>query len=181
MADFDNCCVNDKRYIPTNYLFRQQPPLWPDSRLVTVEEAFHFAACCHQIAKAAKASSKLEQTERSTHPAIVQIWLSLSCCDGLTGATLGVAVKRGFDNTVCWLCSALTYGGQVIAEAVHKRVSGKSLGNAHVIIEDYDNRPERYELQELEASLVFPKPIPEVLQTIVSYLDLGDDTVASRE
>lgn len=189
MADFDNCCVNDTRYAPTKSLFRANPPVWPNSRFISVEEAFHFAACCKRIAKAAKKATIVAKEERSdafvhalnnsvvAQPPIVKAWISLACCDGLTGCTLGVAVKRGFDASVCWLCSAVVFGGQVVAGEAQK--SGET-GTIAATPGDFDLRPPAFEIQEQDGSVVFPKPIPEVVQAIMTSLELGDDTISSR-
>ena len=117
-----------------------------------------------------------------SQPPIVQAWINLACCDGLTGSTLGVAVKRGFDASVSWLCSAVIFGGQVVAERTEQRGAATgATGGLSVIVEDFDMRPQGYEIQEQESSVVFPKPIPEVLAATMAYIELGDPNIASRK
>jgi hypothetical protein len=188
MADWENVCVNDSRYLASNQLVRTQPPAWPSDKHISVEEALHFAACCRRIGKLAKESARigggggmdLDGEGVSSHRApIVQAWIALSCCDGLTGATLGVAVKRGFDATVAWLCSCIVFGGQVVVGLAEHRMQltgSLTTETVQVVAIDFDGRPAGYERQE-SSTKIFPKPIPEVLETLAVCLEHGDDTM----
>ena len=195
MADWENCCVNDSRYLPANSLFRAQPPVWPGDKHVSFEETFHFAACCKRIAKFAKAAARSSSASSSRdeefanalnnnhteqpQPLILQAWIVLACCDGLTGMTLGVATKRGFDATVTWLCSCLVFGGQVIVERANRRLGIQGGGETAVITSgDFDGRPAGYQNQEQEGTVLYPKPIPVVLESLISYLEAGDETIS---
>ena len=194
MADWENVCVNDSRYVASTQLIRTQAPVWPSDKHVSVEEAFHFAACCKRIGKLATEASRNSgigvgmgdvEIVPSYQPLATQAWIDLSCCDGLTGLTLGVAVKRGFDATVAWLCSCLVFGGQrIVARAerrLHETESSMGGSSSSAILEvhasDFDGRPPGYELQE-NATKVFPKPVPEVLDKLAFFLEQGDDTIA---
>lgn len=193
MAEWENCCVNDSRHIAPTALFRAQPPVWPRDKHVSLEEAFHFAACCKRIGKlataAARASSRDDNEESGGHvdlaqrAFVVQAWATLGCCDGLTGATLGVATKRGFDATVTWLCACLVFGGQVVAERAELRMQQQqgSISGVEVVPSDFDERPAEFRRQEEDGCVTFPKPIPVVLESLVSYLEVGDETIAKRK
>ena len=195
MADWEDCCVNDSRYLPANTLFRAMPPVWPTDRHVSFEETFHFAACCKRIAKFAKAASRASSSSSrdeefanalnsaGQQPLIMQAWIVLACCDGLTGATLGVATKRGFDATVAWLCSVLVLGGQVVVERAERRLQQPPGGvqvqdGFEIIPVDFDGRPAGYQHHEQGGTVMFPKPIPAVLESLLSYLESGDDAIA---
>ena len=108
------------------------------------------------------------------------VWKVLGCCDGLCGAALGVAVRGGYDCTVAWLCSTLTFGGQTVVEAAEhrqSRVSGavQSISQlGQIVSSDFDCRPPGYEKLESDA-VVHPKPIPEVLATIKQLLEVHQD------
>lgn len=189
MADWENCCVNDSRYLPANSLFRAQPPVWPGDKHVSFEEAFHFAACCKRIAKFAKAAGRSSPRDEefasalngAEQPFIMQAWIVLACCDGLTGMTLGVATKRGFDATVTWLCSCLVFGGQVIVERAEQRqdAQGGGQNNLEITPGDFDGRPAGYQNHEQSGTVVFPKPIPVVLESLLSYLEAGDEAISN--
>lgn len=191
MADWENCCVNDSRFISKDSLFHAQPPTWPRDKHLSVEETFHFAACCKRIGRlatqVARASAKQiddanTQANVDLHqqPLVVQAWAVLGGCDGLTGATLGVATKRGFDATVTWLCASVVYGGQVVIEKAEERMHQRqgSASGVEVLPSDFDNRPPGFELLERDGSISFPKPIPVVVELLVSFLEVGDPNVA---
>lgn len=145
-----------------------------------MEEGFHFAACAKRLGKLASITKRelalrqsIEEGGISSNECfapIFLIWKSLACCEGLCGAALGTAVKGGFDCTVSWLCSLLTFGGQTIVEAMEHRQQ-KSFGESvlnqlgEAIASDFDCRPPGYEKLESE-TIVHPKPIPEVLRNI---------------
>jgi hypothetical protein len=194
MADWENCCVNDSRYVAPTALFRAQHPAWPRDKHVSFEEAFHFAACCKRIGRlatqVARASSReveqngLFDANSSQQPLVVQAWATLGCCDGLTGATLGVATKRGFDATVTWLCACLIFGGQVVAERAERRMLQHQQGSTaglEVTPSDFDDRPSEFQTLEQDPSIMFPKPIPVVLESLLAFLDAGDGAIASRK
>jgi hypothetical protein len=105
------------------------------------------------------------------------VWKIIGCCDGLCGSALGMAVRGGFDCTVAWLCSTLTFGGQTVIESVEHRLnlaiddgaqSSTRLGE--ISPKDFDCRPPGYEKQESE-TVVHPKPIPEVVESIRTILE----------
>jgi hypothetical protein len=190
MAEWENVCVNESRFAAPHSLFLAQAPVWPNDKHISFEEAFHFAACCKRIGKFAKDAAKIyveEDVHRSDIAArpsqlIMQAWTVLGCCDGLTGATLGIATKRGFDATVSWLCSCVVFGGQVIFERAERRMQlgqGSSAG-LEIVASDFDGRSEGFEQQESESSILFPKPIPEVVLSLVSFLEVGDEMIAKR-
>lgn len=192
MAEWENCCVNDSRYVAPSSLFRAQPPLWPRDKHVSFEEAFHFAACCKRIGKFAKTATRASPQDEehnskdlgdiAQQPLVVQAWITLGCCDGLTGATLGVATKRGFDATVTWLCACLVFGGQVVAERAERRTQQHqgSVSVLEVASSDFDGRPVGFQQRQQDLSAMFPIPIPVVLETLLSYLEVGDATIAKR-
>lgn len=106
---------------------------------------------------------------------IFLIWKGLACCDGLCGAALGMTVKGGFDCTVSWLCSLLTFGGQTVVEGMEHRQQipfgesdPRTLGEA--LKSDFDCRPPGFEKQESD-SIVHAKPITEVLDDINSVIE----------
>jgi hypothetical protein len=193
MADWENVCVNDSRYIPANTFGMIKAPVWPNNRQISVEEAFHFAACCKRIGKCAKSAYQnisrdvegdgIEMDHRAgvlpSQPLLMEAWRMLACCDGLTGAPLGMSVRSGFDATVAWLCSCLVYGAQSIVEVAESRggLEGRK-DLLEIFPADFDSRPPDYEAKEAEG-LVHPKPIPEVLERVVFYLEAGDDTLAA--
>lgn len=103
------------------------------------------------------------------------IWKCLACCEGLCGSALGMTVRGGFDCTVSWVCSLLTFGGQTIVEAMEARQQ-KAFGESvlselgEVSPSDFDCRPPGYEKQESD-TVVHPKPIPEVLGAIKKIME----------
>lgn len=101
----------------------------------------------------------------------------LGCCDGLCGSALGMAVRGGFDCTVAWLCSTLTFGGQTVIESVEHRLnvaiddaSQSPTRIGEISPKDFDCRPPGFEKQESE-TVVHPKPIPEVVESIRKILE----------
>ncbi|VEU42588.1 unnamed protein product [Pseudo-nitzschia multistriata] len=93
-------------------------PVWPADKHMSLDEAFHFAACAKRIGKvasiekkrfAAMVSSGILNAEEGVadgcQAPIYLVWKFLGCCEGLCGSALGVTVKSGFDTTVSWLCS----------------------------------------------------------------------------
>jgi len=65
--------------------------------------------------------SKMPKKKSETEVLLIKIWSSLACCDGLCGHPLGHAVKEGFDCTISWLCCAVVFGSQVLAEKAEQR------------------------------------------------------------
>jgi hypothetical protein len=173
---------------------RTTSPVWPADKHITLEEGFHFAACAKRIGKLASIEKKrfvasagvsdeeggiLEGSDVSCQAPIFLVWKFLGCVEGLCGSALGMTVRGGFDCTVAWLCSTLTFGGQTVVEAMehrHKwsdddaRQSLSRLGE--VASSDFDCRPPGYEQQESD-TVVHPKPIPEALDAIKKIL--GDN------
>lgn len=190
MADWENVCVNDSRY--AGGLGRTQAPVWPADKHVSVEEAFHFAACCTRIAKLARQSRRVMPAYDEAEPSIefddrtgavasrnllAEVWKVLACCDGLTGAPLGIAVKRGFDSTVAWLCSLVVFGGQTVVAMASKRRQGQGESSSMEIApEDFDARPPNYREQENEG-MIHPIPIPEVISKLTYFMEAGDETL----
>lgn len=183
MAEFDNVCVNDSRYVAGNFL-QAKAPTWPNDKHLTVEEVFHFAACCKRIGKLATLKMRgLAQSQgleidpqgvaQPTRPLIMEAWKYLSTCDGLTGATLGSAVKRGFDATVAWLCACLVFGGQPLVDAAEQRG-----GELAIVPSDFDTRPPGYTAEERDG-VVFPKPIPEVVERLAYFASSQDEEIRS--
>ncbi|KAG7338807.1 hypothetical protein IV203_026277 [Nitzschia inconspicua] len=187
MADWENVCVTDSRYVPLG-VSRVSPPVWPADKHISLEEAFHFAACSKRIGKLASIEKKrfammvssgmidAEAAEVGCQVPIYLVWKYLGCCEGLCGSALGITVKGGFDTTVAWLCSTLTFGGQTIVEAMEHRHrwsddEARSKMNELGPVEpsDFDCRPPGYEQQESE-TVVHPKPIPEVVDNLKKIL-----------
>jgi hypothetical protein len=74
------------------------------------------------------------------------------------------------------------FGGQVIFERAERRMQlgqGSSAG-LEIVASDFDGRSEGFEQQESESSILFPKPIPEVVLSLVSFLEVGDEMIAKR-
>ena len=190
MADWENVCVTDSRYVASAKLIRAQAPVWPSDKHITVEEAFHFAACvkrCGKIAKQAARANGMgidvdrEGVLRVSQDAAMQTWTALSCCDGLTGSSLGATAKRGFDATVAWLCNCLVFGSQTLVARAEQRLrrseSLASSSSFELLMSDFDGRPQGYERLE-SATKMFPKPIPQVIDTLVAIVEQGDETIS---
>lgn len=194
MADFENVCVTDSKYVASTSLLRPKAPVWPNDRYVSLEEAFHFAACCKRIGKIATQMNRRTDKDvengvemdnngvlHSQQPMLIEAWRVLACCDGLTGAPLGVNVKRGFDSTVTWLCSCLVFGGQSIIAVSEERSrnEGRPLnsGPLEITPADFDTRPQGYQRQEREG-MTHPRPIPEVIEKLAFCLESGDQGIA---
>jgi hypothetical protein len=178
----------DSRYVQPSFSC-SRPPIWPADKHITIEEGFHFAACAKRIGKLASSEKKrfvmasrihagekggaLGDSDFGSQAPLFLVWKALGCCDGLCGSALGMAVRGGFDCTVAWLCSTLTFGGQTVVEAAEHRLNLSSLDEVlqplsrlgQVVDADFDCRPPGYEKLESDA-VVHPKPIPEVLAMI---------------
>eukprot|EP00525_Craspedostauros_australis_P010893 CAMPEP_0198120966 /NCGR_PEP_ID=MMETSP1442-20131203/30847_1 /TAXON_ID= /ORGANISM="Craspedostauros australis, Strain CCMP3328" /LENGTH=225 /DNA_ID=CAMNT_0043779705 /DNA_START=221 /DNA_END=898 /DNA_ORIENTATION=- len=123
---------------------------------------------------------------------LLGVWKAMGCCDGMCGSAMGMAVRGGFDVTVAWLCTTLTYGGQTVVEALEHRIGASSNGSAvdaaralsapkePVIAADFDTRPPGYADQESD-SVVHPKPIPEVVETLKEILDQHKDDAGLQQ
>jgi len=190
MAEWENVCVTDSRYVPPPRVTGTTAPLWPADKHISIEESFHFAACAKRIGKlasnekkrfAAMLSSDMNATERgmadSCQSPLYLVWKYLGCCEGLCGSALGITVKGGFDTTVSWLSSLLTFGGQTVVEGIehrHKWSDEEAYSKLHELgqieVSDFDCRPPGYETQESE-SVVHPKPIPEVLEAMRKIIE----------
>ena len=183
MADWENVGVTGSRYVaqPNTHM---NHPVWPSDKHVSIDEAFHFAACAKRIGTLASIEKKrshllvsslatnadADQSGETCKAPIYVIWKYLGCCEGLCGAPLGVAVKDRFDTTVSWLSSVCVFGGQTVLEGMEHRknlegVSSKLHELGAVVGSDFDCRPPGYEQQESDA-VVHPKPIPEVLENL---------------
>lgn len=187
MADWENACVNDSKYVNGHRLWPVSSPLWPADRRVAIEEAFHFAACCTRIWKLTKKlCNKLRENGRYDNLSdsdkrpnsvacsnrVSEAWKVLASCDGLTGAPLGVATKQGFDAIVSWLCSLLAYGGQILAG---RSAPGNPSFEHHV----------ESGVQESTGGNQEPhlpsKSLPEVVYQITLLLEAGDESLAPRK
>lgn len=188
MADWENVCVTESRYVPLG-VARTTAPVWPADKHISVEEGFHFAACAKRIGKLASiekrkflmmASSMVDSEDGlmdACQAPVYLVWKYLGCCEGLCGSALGIAVKGGFDTTVAWLCNTLTFGGQTVVEAMEHRhrwsdeeAYNKLTELGEVQPSDYDCRPPGYETQESE-TVVHPKPIPEVIAALETIME----------
>jgi hypothetical protein len=187
MAEWENCCVNDSKHLSPTALFRAQPPVWPRDKHVSFEEAFHFAACCKRIGKLAtsiaRAASRenegLDSLDVSQQLVIVQAWAVLGSCDGLTGATLGIATKRGFDACITWLCAVLVFGGQMVTMQAESRVPQLQglITAAEILPCDFDGRPKENRNQDNDVSSPYPRPIPVVLKSLTSLMEVNDESM----
>ncbi|GKY93056.1 hypothetical protein MPSEU_000273900 [Mayamaea pseudoterrestris] len=188
MAEFENCCVNESKYMAGQSLFGVRSPVWPADKHVSMEEAFHFAACCKRIGKVAKdyrvATHNTEEAIEfsqaleaisSSQPLVCGAWKVVACCDGLTGAPLGVSVKQGYDSTVAWLCACLVYGPQRVLTLAEARRRKSATAPDAIDAADFDARPPGFESEESDV-LIHPKPIPEVVRNLVEMLELGDES-----
>mmetsp|Transcript_31650 Transcript_31650/g.46946 ORF Transcript_31650/g.46946 Transcript_31650/m.46946 type:complete len:965 (-) Transcript_31650:147-3041(-) len=204
MAEFENVCVQQH----FRSMMVQQAPVWPADKYMSLQECFHFAACARRIGKLATmerrsnngglrsrtASSDGEgggfsfamspKSDGGGASGLSKVWRSMSCCDGLVCGHLGSYVRQGNDWTVMWLCSALTYGGQVLVHVAENRMQQAAVGGQQqqqVTIEqaDFDLRPIGYESEESD-TVMHPKPIPEVLAVIKAALESnsGDPSLA---
>lgn len=117
---------------------------------------------------------------------IYQVWKYLGTCEGLCGSPLGTVVRGGYDVTIAWLCSTLTFGGQVIVESMEHRhqwteeqawKSAGQLGQVQPV--DFDCRPPGYQAQESE-TVIHPKPIPEVLAEMTKLVDSNPNDQALK-
>ena len=167
------------------------PPVWPSDGRMSLEDCFHFAACTKRLGKLASIEKKRFTTipvdeegginspssrdDSACQTPTFLIWKCLACCEGLCGSALGVTVKGGFDCTVAWLCTLLTYGGQTVVEGMEHRhqlsfdkAKFTELGVAAP--SDFDCRPPGYEKLESD-TVVHPKPIPEVLDIMKKILE----------
>lgn len=183
-------------------------PIWPADKQITLQEAFHFAACARRVGKMATSEkrSQSEETGTEEHEGIEvtdvmadglgmgdcnssndqdlqHAWKALACCDGLCGAPLGLVVKESYDCTVSWLCSTLTFGGQVLVEVAEKRsVQNKAgedgSGDLLILSSDFDCRPQGYERDETEV-VVHPIPIPAAIASLKEVVNSGSTSIRS--
>lgn len=199
MADWENVGVTSSKYVASSAgLVR--PPTWPADKSINLAEAFHFAACARRVGKVATAERRLMRSRSQSEDeegfevdnvgvsgralgsnpeylGLVTAWKMLACCDGLSGSTLGAAVKNGYDCVVSWLCCTVTYGGQVVATAAQRRLASSDVD---VIAADFDSRPAGYQLEESDV-LIHPKPIPEVIDALKRCLESGDNGTKAVE
>lgn len=192
-VDYENVCVADSKYA-TSGLGRRTAPVWPADKHISLEEGFYFAACVKRIGKVASLEKRkfaAVDPEAATGnwdcPApIYQVWKYLGTCEGLCGSPLGTVVRGGYDVTIAWLCSTLTFGGQVIVESMEHRhqwteeqawKSAGQLGQVQPV--DFDCRPPGYQAQESE-TVIHPKPIPEVLAEMTKLVDSNPNDQALK-
>jgi len=193
MADWENVSVTESLYVPPQpRMARMTAPVWPADKHISLEEAFHFAACAKRIGKLASLEKKRFAVMASAgmvgsadadgcQVPIYLIWKYLGCCEGLSVAPLGVSVKGGFDTTVSWLCSMCVFGGQAVVEGIehrHRWTSQYACSRFHELgpaeDTDFDCRPPDYESQESD-TVVHPKPIPEVVEAMQIILEQNAD------
>jgi len=189
MADFESKGIPSMPY-----------PQWPADKHLTLQESFHFAACARRIGKMATLERKVRSRRNSRElesgydvgessiadgtyldgsddlelSGLVKCWRAMSCCDGLCGAPLGSSVKQGNDWTVSWLMGTIVFGAQVVAGAAERRTPGSTPMVVAPI--DFDCRPAGFEREET-GTMIHPKPIPEVMATLKSVVDSGDESV----
>mmetsp|Transcript_4365 Transcript_4365/g.6292 ORF Transcript_4365/g.6292 Transcript_4365/m.6292 type:complete len:916 (+) Transcript_4365:298-3045(+) len=201
-ADWENVGVLESKISPSTTA-NIQSPSWPTDKYISEKHAFHFAACARRIGKMATSELKENRSRSNSEDGegyeldiegsgnfqritttytstILDVWKSMSCCDGLCGATLGSAVKNGNDCTLTWLCCTLTFGGQVVAVKAEKRVSTVPETALEILSEDFDLRPIGYECEENEFQ-VHPKSLPEVIETLKNLKKIGDTSLRSIE
>ena len=186
IADLDNVAIADSRLSSRTYQVKN-PPSFPADKHITWSEAHHFAACIRRIGKvatAAKKQLKLEEEsegievslssdalssnsqKKSDAKAFTKLWKTLACCDGLCGHPLGHAVKEGPDCTVAWLCCAVIFGSQILAEQAEKRWNNQIDNNNRVFLpEDFDLRLQGYQSDD-DSLLSHPLPMPVVISSL---------------
>lgn len=199
-ADWENVGVRESKLAPTTAA-HIQPPMWPTDKHISLRVGFHFAACARRIGKLSTQERRANRSRSNTSDieegvdvdfdgttmssqstdsmsGLVTAWKSLACCDGLCGSPLGAAVKQGYDWTLIWLCSTLTFGGQIVAGAAEAR-QGRS-DTLQISPLDFDCRPAGYQREETDM-MVHPKPIPEVIATLKSVVERNDVSIRSAE
>ena len=192
MADLENVSTTHSTAL-TFKSFKVNPPSWPADKRVSWKEAFHFAFCVKRIGKLATAAKKFNsanntsndeqqgievfadgkvegvslnhQSETNSSSELIDLWNTLSCCDGLCGQPLGQAVKEGFDCTVSWLCCAVVMGSQVVSRKAEARIKLTEDVSPVIHSRDFDCRPNGYQRDESQ-TMRHPIPLPDVL----SYL-----------
>lgn len=112
------------------------------------------------------------KTNRANQTELIELWNTLSCCEGLCGRPLGQAVKEGFDCTVSWLCCAVVMGPDVVTKSAERRrreskAQADTNGSFSIQPKDFDCRPIGYQREET-ATMKHPIPLPNVL----SYLNV---------
>ena len=112
--------------------------------------------------------------KKSDFKALIKVWKSLACIDGLCGLPLGHTVKEGSDCTIAWLCCVVVFGAQRLASQAEKRwskdTSSEASGlndnrNREFFPEDFDMRPKNHQWDE-NSLISHPLPIPVVLSTL---------------
>jgi hypothetical protein len=191
-------CLTESKYVKPEFSNRQAP-VWPKDKNISLQEAFHFAACVRRIGKVATAEKRNNPSARSDEEegfevnglatineysaaednGIAEAWKMLACCDGLCGTPLGFAVKNSFDSTVTWFCCTLTLGGQRLIRAAERRLGRSTKGpNVQIVTSDFDTRNFGYQEEETEI-MIHPKPIPEVINALKRCL-AGDNVSIKR-
>lgn len=201
-ADWEDVGVLESKISPSTAT-NIKIPSWPSDKYISEKHAFHFAACARRIGKMAtselkanrsransedgegyeldiEGSGNFQQITTTYTSAVLDVWKSMSCCDGLCGATLGSAVKNGNDCALTWLCCTLTFGGQVVAAKAGKRLSTAPERKLEIFSEDFDLRPNGYESEENEFQ-VHPKSLPDVIKTLKALIEANDSTLRSIE
>ena len=185
IADLDNVAIADSRLSSRTYQVKN-PPSFPADKHITWSEAHHFAACIRRIGKlatAAKKQLKLEEEsegievslssdessgnqKKSDAKAFTKLWKTLACCDGLSDHPLGHAVKEGPDCTVAWLCCAVIFGSQILAEQAEKRWNKQINNNSGMFLpEDFVLRLQGYQSDD-DSLMSHPLPMPVVISSL---------------
>ena len=103
---------------------------------------------------------------------LVDVWNLLACCYGLCGAPLGQAVKGGPDCVLAWLCAAVTYGSQHIAEIAERRLGQQApknkFGDSSLSIKstDFDYILENFYEDEDNEIQIKPISLPFVVEEL---------------
>jgi hypothetical protein len=172
------------------------PPIWPKDKNISMDEAFHFAACIRRIGKVATAEKKSKSGSNdeeegfesngleirqsdvgSDDEGVSAVWKMLACCDGLCGTPLGFAVKNSFDSPVTWLCCTLTLGGQRVVAAAERRIEGSGQP-MQIVASDFDSRHVGFQEEESEI-MIYPKPLPEVIDSLKQSLSSENASIKS--
>jgi hypothetical protein len=198
-AEWENVGVRESRLVPSIRAFIS-PPKWPMDRQISQEVGFHFAACARRIGtlstqerKGSRAGSESNDIEEGlevgidrdlllsdsagTFSGVTNAWVALSSCDGFCGGPLGIAVKKGYDWTLSWLCSAVIFGGQIVVRAAENRCLGSN--EIQVVPCDFDCRHPGH--SENSNSNMTMRPIPEVILSLTKILETSDSNIRAVE
>jgi hypothetical protein len=94
-----------------------------------------------QTTKDFSVKETLSDSQSCQNAVLMEAWKIISLCDGFCGLPLGVAAKNGTDCAISWLCAAVIYGCQVVAESAETRCNEVQMdlrGSSHVKFEVVD-------------------------------------------